>query len=185
MAWYRRQMKTPLRVLIETVEEGGYPPFDWVVEHAPDGSLDDLWEASTHADEMFYLFAMSATRWEVFDAARAICEDLLADLIAATPSLRQSSRFFAANEEYEAWLRLARNRTWVETSYVEPPDARGAGPATYLSSLLTDPSLPSAAYAFAGSVARASTSNPARGIRRAADIIRAHVSAPTLASLLK
>lgn len=49
--------KSPIRQLLDALAKGSPPPFDWMVEHASDGTLQQIWNKSTAGSEMLWLYA--------------------------------------------------------------------------------------------------------------------------------
>lgn len=90
----------PLHELCDFLRTGKTPPFDWVVEHAPDGTLQDAWDACDDARWMLVVYTFANDGAGLLDAVHAC----IAPVIAASESRMLGRRFhFAADGNRIAW----------------------------------------------------------------------------------
>ncbi len=88
---------TPLQQLGEALRKKVTPPFEWVIEHAPDGSIQRLWNASTDGKELFNVAGYAEYRPRVALAACACIRTVLRD--------ETTGHARAAVETVERWAR--------------------------------------------------------------------------------
>jgi len=171
--------RSPLRVLIDALDEGLDPPFEWIIAHAKDGTIRAVWNAAEEPAEIFYLYAMTHTRWEVFQAGRAM-------VAALVPKGRAEfgRRYAAVFDEYERWLDAAQDLAWARAlgpaeDPVTIPNAPGSRVVGYLLDLWRQPDVLGAAHAFVLALGRAQRRYPVD----TCVLIRAHAAAPTIEEL--
>jgi len=85
--------------LVDYLILGQQPPFEWVVAHMRDGSLQALWNASRDADDMLRLYIRTEDRAGVVRAACACAREALAFVAPRETRPRR------AIEAAEAWTR--------------------------------------------------------------------------------
>lgn len=166
-------MVSPLEMLIYWIEDGKDPSFEWIIEHAPDGTLEECWRDSESAANLLYVYALTRGRWGTFDAARRIT----LDIIKCTQGMTRRWQRFYIDDNHTLWLANAADSSWV-LEHVTPDTFPPPGMPLIdaLEQVWVLPEAPQGAHRF-GNILTDIARN--RGIDPAALVIE-HTEAPTM-----
>ncbi len=175
-------MDDPLKPLADALRDGATIPFDWIVEHARDGTIRAVWDACKDAQLLLQVYAYAGDRPGLVRAACA----------CARTALKGEDRPRIAIETAEAWTRGEATLDQVRKAAADAAYAADAdyAAADYAASAAytahTAHAAAAAAYAANAAARGHALAKLARGhaLAKLAKLVRATVPCPTLAQLM-